>query len=72
MAQNHFTERTQAMSTVKNVVVFMILIGCFAGAFAAAIDPIPEEGGFSGRVNVGANWMRVTGQRNQHYTVIRR
>ena len=59
MAQNHFTERTQAMSTVKNVVVFMILIGCFAGAFAAAIDPIPEEGGFSGRVNVGANWMRV-------------
>ena len=47
------------MSTVKQVVVFMILIGCFAGAFAAAIDPIPEEGGFSGRVNVGANWLRV-------------
>jgi hypothetical protein len=37
----------------------MILLTCTAGLFAAAIDPIPEEGGFSGRVSVGASWLRV-------------
>jgi hypothetical protein len=59
MTGKQFVEKVLTMSTVKQVVVFMILIGCFAGAFAAAIDPIPEEGGFSGRVNVGASWLRV-------------
>jgi hypothetical protein len=47
------------MSVVKQAVLFMILVGCSAGVFAASIDPIPEEGGFSGRVNVGASWLRV-------------
>ncbi|MHC5086348.1 MAG: hypothetical protein ACYSN9_00870, partial [Planctomycetota bacterium] len=47
------------MFTAKKLLVFVILIGCTAGAFAGAIDPIPEEGGFSGRVNVGAGWLRV-------------
>jgi hypothetical protein len=47
------------MSVVKQTVLCTILIAYSAGVFAAAIDPIPEEGGFSGRVNVGANWLRV-------------
>jgi hypothetical protein len=47
------------MSVVKQTVLSTILIACSASVFAAAIDPIPEEGGFSGRVNVGANWLRV-------------
>lgn len=59
MAKQHYTERILTMSAAKKFLVFVILIGCSAGAFAAAIEPIPEEGGFSGRVNVGASWLRV-------------
>ena len=59
MKKKHFTGRILTMSVVKQAVLSAILIACSAGVFAAAIDPIPEEGGFSGRVNVGANWMRV-------------
>ena len=59
MAGKHFTGKIRTMSVVKQAVLCMILVGCSAGVFAAAIDPIPEEGGFSGRVNVGVNWMRV-------------
>jgi hypothetical protein len=59
MLEGHLTKRVLTLSVVKQTAVLMILIGCSAGVFAAAIDPIPEEGGFSGRVNVGANWLRV-------------
>lgn len=59
MTNKRVTEGTPIMSIIKQAAVLMILIMCSAGVFAAAIDPIPEEGGFSGRVSVGASWMRV-------------
>ncbi|MHC4834580.1 MAG: DUF2860 family protein [Planctomycetota bacterium] len=43
----------------KQNLILLVLIICSMGVFAAAIDPIPEEGGLSGRVNVGAGWLRV-------------
>jgi hypothetical protein len=59
MTGKHFTGKIQTMFVVKQTVLFMILIGCSVGVFAAAIEPIPEEGGFSGRISVGAAWTRV-------------
>ncbi|MHC4288604.1 MAG: DUF2860 family protein [Planctomycetota bacterium] len=43
----------------KQILILLVLIICSMGVFAAAIEPIPEEDGFSGRVNVGASWLRV-------------
>ena len=44
--------------TGQIAILSIILIGS-AAALAAAIDPIPEEGGFSGRISVGAGWTRT-------------
>lgn len=57
--KKRFTKRFQIVSAIKRVALLGILMACSTGIFAAAIEAIPEEGGFSGRVNVGASWLRV-------------
>jgi len=59
MKKKHFVKRFQTLPMMKRTVLLFMLTGCSAGLFAGAIEPIPEEDGFSGYVNVGASWMRV-------------
>lgn len=47
------------MSAIKRAALLLILVGCSASALSGSIEPIPEESGFSGRVSVGAGWLRV-------------
>ena len=59
MTKKRFAGGILTMSVFKQAVFLMVLAGCSTSIFSAAIEPIPEEGGFSGRVNVGAGWIRV-------------
>ena len=59
MTKQQFIGRILIVSAIRQAALLLILVGCSAGAFAGSIEQIPEEGGFSGRVNVGAGWMRV-------------
>jgi hypothetical protein len=59
MKKANFTQRIFGLSLIKQAFLFMFMILSSAGVFAAAIDPIPEEGGISGRFSVGASWLRV-------------
>ena len=59
MTKKQFIGRILIVSAIKQAALLLILVGCSAGAFAGSIEQIPEEGGFSGRVNVGASWLRV-------------
>jgi uncharacterized protein YxeA len=47
------------MNTVKLLLILLIAVALTGSVWAAAIQPIPEEDGFSGFVNVGAAYMRV-------------
>ena len=58
-AKKSFIEWFQVVSVIKRVALLSILVGCSVGVWAGATEQIPEEGGFSGRVNVGASWLRV-------------
>jgi len=59
MTKKQFAGGIQILSVIKQAALLLILVGYSAGVFAGAIEQIPEEGGLSGRVNVGASWLRV-------------
>ena len=41
------------------LVILSISVLCCMDSAHAVVDPIPEESGFSGRLNVGGGWMQV-------------
>ena len=51
----------KAHNTIKriSVISLTLVLGLTSLALSQAIDPIPEEEGFSGRITIGAGWTRT-------------
>ena len=58
MTKRQFAGGILTVFIVKHA-VFVFLVVCSTSVFAGSIEQIPEEGGFSGRVNVGGGWVQV-------------